>query len=69
MEGHVRLGYRLGVKPRDLLELRNGHDRRAALRGRRGHQQGLLGRHRGRGQMVGTDLLRHQLLLDFVDQD
>lgn len=34
-----------------------------------GRRPGLLGRGRGSGQMWRSDLLCHQLLLDFIDQD
>lgn len=40
----------------------------AAVRGRGGHQQGLLGRGGGRRQVQGSDLLGHQLLLDLVNE-
>lgn len=69
VQGHVRLGHGLGVQPRHLLQLWQGHDGLAALSGRGGHQEGLLRGHRGGRQVRGADLLRHQLLLDFVDQD
>lgn len=57
------------VKARYLLELGEGHDGLAALSRGGGHQEGLLGGHGGGGQVRGADLLCHQLLLDFVDQD
>lgn len=69
MQGHVRLGDGLWVQPWDLLQFGEGHDGLAALRRRGGHQQGLLGGHRGWGQVRGPDLLCHQLLLDFIDQN
>ena len=66
MQGNVWRGGAVGVEPRHLLGFRNGHHVLAAVRL---HQQGLLGGDcRGR-QMLSPDLLRHQLLLDFIDQD
>lgn len=53
----------------DLLELGEGHDGLAALSWGGGHQKRLLGSHRSGGQVWGSDLLCHQLLLDFVDED
>lgn len=69
MQRHVGLRHSLRVQPRHLLQLGQRHDGLAALgRGRR-HQQRLL-RGGRRGRQVGRpDLLRHQLLLDLVNQD
>lgn len=69
VQGHIGLGDSLWVQARDLLQLGEGHDGLAAFGRRGGHQEGLLGGHGGGGQVWGTDLLCHQLLLDFVDQD
>lgn len=71
MQGDVRLSRALRVVALHLLRLglRHRHDvLSAAVRGRGGHQQGLLGRCGGRRQVQGSDLLSHQLLLDLVNE-
>lgn len=51
------------------LGLRPGHAvLNAAVWGRSGHQQRLLGGGGGRRQVQGSDLLGHQLLLDLVNE-
>ena len=71
VQSDVRLSgaLRLWVVSRHLLRLLHRHDvLRAAVRGRGGHQQRLLGRGGGRRQVQGSDLLGHQLLLDLVNE-
>lgn len=71
MQSNVR-GLRLRVVARDLLGLGLGYRQAvlsaAAVRGRGGHQQGLLGGAGGRRQVQRSDLLGHQLLLDLVNE-
>lgn len=69
MQGHIGLRDRLRVEAWHLLQLGEGHDGLAAFSRRGGHQEGLLGGNGGGGQVWGPDLLCHQLLFDFVDQD
>lgn len=68
MQGDVGLSgaLRLRVVARDLLGLWHRHAMlTAAIRGRGGHQQRLLG---GRRQVQGSDLFGHQLLLNLVNE-
>lgn len=67
MEGDV--GRRRTVAVQNLHLMRFGHGVLAAVRLDRGSQQGLLGGRGGGGQVLRSDLLCHQLLLDFIDQD
>lgn len=72
MQSNVR-GLHLRVVARDLLGLGLGYRQAvlsaaAAVRGRGGHQQGLLGGAGGRRQVQRSDLLGHQLLLDLVNE-
>lgn len=68
MQGDIRVRLRVWtVQP--WPRLRFGHPVLAAFGLARVRQQRLLGGGRNRGQVGGPDLLRHQLLLDFIDQD
>lgn len=61
-----------GVVARHLLRLRLRHRHAvlsAAVRGRGGHEQRLLRRGGGGRQVQRSNLLRHQLLLDLVNED
>lgn len=67
MQGHVRMRRDVAVENRDLLGFADPVLDGISLAG--GSRAGLLGRGRGSGQMGRPDLLCHQLLLDFIDQD
>lgn len=71
VQSDVRLSRALRVVALHLLwlGLLHRHDvLNATVRGRSGHQQGLLGWAGGRRQVQGSDFLSHQLLLDLVNE-
>lgn len=67
MQSDVRLRRAVAVQELHLMGF--GHPVLAALHLAVGSHGGLMGRGDGRGQVRRSDLLRHQLLLDFIDQD
>lgn len=67
VHGHVGLRWTVAVEHRHLLAFGHPMLDTVGVAGR--SQQGLLGRGWGSGQVGRPDLLCHQLLLDFIDQD
>lgn len=67
VQGHIRMRGDVAMENRDLLAFGNPvlDGIRLAWRS----HPGLLGKGWAGGQMRWSDLLCHQLLLDFIDQD
>lgn len=67
VQGHIRMRGDVAMENRSLLAFGNPVLDGIGLAGR--SHPGLLGKGWSSGQMRRSDLLCHQLLLDFIDQD